>query len=83
MDFLISELCSVRLVACRAAFLADLIIGIIFPIYIKINNLQTIITLLSKNVKGEIVVFALEVLRKIGAYANMMVWIRILSLLPL
>ncbi len=58
MDFLISELCSVRLAACRAAFLADLIIGIIFPIYIKINNLRTIITLLSKKVKGKMGVWA-------------------------
>ena len=38
MSFLIPLLCSVRLTACRAAFLADLIIGILFLFKLKIND---------------------------------------------
>ena len=37
MSFLIPLLCSVCLTACRAAFLADLIIGILFLYELKIN----------------------------------------------
>ena len=53
MDFLISALCSVSLFACRAAFLADLIIGIFFLFTLKLITCMYYNSIYRKSKEGK------------------------------